>query len=179
MTRPCSNADLLAHYAEYHRDQRNIVTHCVGIPMVVFAVGVLLARLHFNFGGMEFTLGWIALALAAAWYLSRRGETTLGLAVSIGIGVLFALAHGVADGSTASWLGWVLSSFFAGILIQLIGHYYEGRAPGPVTNPFALLIGPLFIAAQGLFALGWNRALFEEIERRAGPTHLRDLAHPA
>ena len=36
--------DLLAQYAEYHRDRRNIVSHFVGVPMIVFGVGVLLAR---------------------------------------------------------------------------------------------------------------------------------------
>ncbi|MBP6318037.1 MAG: DUF962 domain-containing protein, partial [Rubrivivax sp.] len=35
--------DLLADYAAYHRDRRNIATHFVGVPMIVFGVGVLLA----------------------------------------------------------------------------------------------------------------------------------------
>jgi hypothetical protein len=34
----------------------------------------------------------------------------------------------------------------------------------------------MFVVAEGLFALGWNRPLQDEIERRAGPTVLRDLA---
>ena len=36
--------DLLKQYAEYHRDRRNIATHLIGVPMIVFGVGVLLAR---------------------------------------------------------------------------------------------------------------------------------------
>ena len=36
--------DLLTQYAAYHRDRRNIASHFVGVPMIVFAVGVLLAR---------------------------------------------------------------------------------------------------------------------------------------
>ena len=39
--------DLLAQYAEYHRDRRNIVSHFIGVPMIVFGVGVLLARATF------------------------------------------------------------------------------------------------------------------------------------
>jgi len=27
--------DLLSRYAEYHRDQRNIASHFVGVPMIV------------------------------------------------------------------------------------------------------------------------------------------------
>ena len=34
--------DLLSQYALYHRDRRNIASHFVGVPMIVFAVGVLL-----------------------------------------------------------------------------------------------------------------------------------------
>ena len=36
--------ELLAQYAAYHRDRRNIVSHFIGVPMIVFAIGVLLAR---------------------------------------------------------------------------------------------------------------------------------------
>src|SRR5947209_2509684 len=36
--------ELLAQYAAYHRDRRNIVSHFVGVPMIVFSIGVLLAR---------------------------------------------------------------------------------------------------------------------------------------
>ena len=43
--------ELLAQYAEYHRDRRNIVSHFVGVPMIVFGVGVLLARPTLATGG--------------------------------------------------------------------------------------------------------------------------------
>jgi uncharacterized membrane protein YGL010W len=39
-----------------------------------------------------------------------------------------------------------------------------------------LLVGPLFVTAEALFALGWGKGLLGEIERRVGPTHVRDLA---
>ncbi|MBN8510939.1 MAG: hypothetical protein J0L57_20290, partial [Burkholderiales bacterium] len=57
-------------------------------------------------------------------------------------------------------------------------HYYEGRRP-PFGSDFAgLLVPPLFVAAEALFACGRRRALAAEIERRAGPPVLRNLAHP-
>ena len=37
----------------------------------------------------------------------------------------------------------------------------------------------MFVIAEWLFALGWGHDLLAEIERRAGPTLLRDLAAPA
>lgn len=39
-----SLVDHLSQYAAYHRDKRNIVTHFVGIPLIVIAVAVLLSR---------------------------------------------------------------------------------------------------------------------------------------
>jgi uncharacterized membrane protein YGL010W len=39
-----------------------------------------------------------------------------------------------------------------------------------------LVVAPLFVTAEALFALGWGKSLLAEIERRAGPTMLRDLA---
>jgi len=179
MTTQRTTLDLLSQYATYHRDRRNIVTHFVGVPMIVFGVGVLLARLHLSVPGLDLTAAWIAFCLAGAWYLSRRGPLSLGLAVTAATGVLIALAHGVAGGGVFSWLSWGVGAFAIGWVIQFIGHYYEGRKPAFVDDIVGLLVGPLFVTAEALFSMGWNKPLLAEIERRAGPTHIRDLAHPA
>ena len=47
--------DLMTQYAEYHRDKRNIATHFVGIPLIVFAISVLLTRVEV----IGTTLAWI------------------------------------------------------------------------------------------------------------------------
>lgn len=169
--------DLLIQYARYHRDRRNIATHFVGIPLIVFAVGVLLARATFTVAGVGLTVGWAAAALVTAWYLTR-GRLDLGLAVSAMTWALVALAHQFADGPTGEWLAWGLGVFVGGWVLQFIGHYYEGRKPAFVDDLVGLLVGPMFVVAEALFALGWGRALREEIERQAGPTHLRDLKQP-
>ncbi|WP_395703016.1 DUF962 domain-containing protein [Aquabacterium sp.] len=165
--------DLMVQYATYHRDRRNIATHFVGIPLIVLAVGVLLARASL-FG---VSLAWIVWALATAWYLTR-GNLVLGLATSAANAVLMLLAHPLAAGSMAAWLAWGVGTFVVGWIIQFIGHYYEGRKPAFVDDLVGLLVGPMFVTAEGLFAAGWGRALLAEIERRVGPTHLRDLAAP-
>ncbi len=179
MTPQRDTLDLLSQYATYHRDRRNIVTHFVGVPMIVFGIGVLLARLHLNLPGLDLTAAWVAFCVAAAWYLSRRGSLTLGFAVTAATGVLIALAHGVAGGSVASWLSWGVGTFTVGWIIQFIGHYYEGRKPAFVDDIVGLLVGPMFVMAEAMFSMGWNKPLLAEIERRAGPSHIRDLAHPA
>jgi uncharacterized membrane protein YGL010W len=170
--------DLLSQYAEYHRDRRNIISHFVGVPMIVFGVGVLLARPAFMLGGLALSPAWIAFALSAIWYLTR-GSLGLGIAVSAAVGVLMLLAHQVAYGSVASWLGWGVGMFFVGWVIQFVGHWYEGRKPAFVDDIVGLLVGPMFVTAEALFMLGWNKPLLAEVERRAGPTVLRDLARIA
>ena len=170
--------DLLAEYAEYHRDRRNIVSHFIGVPMIVFGVGVLLARATFPAFGVSLTLAWIVFALAAAWYMTR-GNIVLGIAVSVAVGVLIKLGHEVSGGSIAPWLAWGVGFFLVGWVIQFVGHWYEGRKPAFVDDLIGLLVGPMFVVAELMFMRGWNKPLHAEIERRAGPTHLRDIARIA
>ncbi len=170
--------ELLAQYAEYHRDRRNIVSHFVGVPMIVFAVGVLLARPALAAGGLPLSPAWLLFAVAAAWYLTR-GNALLGLAVSAAVGVLVWLGQQGAGGSVGVGLAWGAAFFAVGWLIQFVGHWYEGRKPAFVDDIVGLLVGPMFVTAEAMFWLGWNKPLLSEIERRAGPTVLRDLARIA
>ena len=170
--------DLLSRYAHFHRDQRNIASHLVGVPMMVFALGVLFARPAFMVGHLALSPAWIVCAFAAAWYLARGG-IVLGSTVTAGIAALMLVAHPLAYGSVAAWLGWGVSLFVVGWGIQSVGHLYEGKKPRFSGDPVGLLMAPMFVAAEALFMLGWNRPLLAEIERRAGPTTLRDLARIA
>jgi uncharacterized membrane protein YGL010W len=170
-----ATVDLLSQYAAYHRDQRNIVSHFVGVPMIVFALGALLSKPTFALGGLALNPAWIVFALAAVWYLTR-GNLVLGLAVSLAVGALVALAQRATGGGTAGLFGWGLPFFLVGWLIQFAGHWYEGKKPAFVDDLVGLLIGPMFLTAEALFALGWNKPLLDQIEQRVGPTMLRDLA---
>jgi uncharacterized membrane protein YGL010W len=42
-----------------------------------------------------------------------------------------------------------------------------------------LVVAPMFVVAEAMFMLGWNKPLLSEIERRAGPTVMRDIARIA
>lgn len=170
--------DLMAQYAAYHRDRRNIASHFIGIPMIVFAIELLLARAQFEIGGAALSAASILWALSTLWYLTR-GELVLGIAVSAVNGLLLALAMPLALAPTAQWLAWGLGSFIIGWIIQFIGHYYEGRKPAFVDDLVGLLVGPMFVVGEALFALGWGKPLLAEIEARVGPTHVRDLSRPA
>jgi uncharacterized membrane protein YGL010W len=168
---------LLGQYAEYHRDRRNIATHFVGVPMIVFAVGVLLSGVHFIVAGVDLTLAWLVYAVVSAWYLTR-GHLGIGAATALGIGLLMVLAHRLPGTSLAQWLGWGVGFFVVGWIIQFVGHYYEGKKPAFADDLVGLLVGPMFVVLEMLAPLGLFRGLMADIERHAGPTYLRDLAHP-
>lgn len=173
-----SALDLMAQYAAYHRDRRNIATHFIGIPLIVFAISALLARAEFTLAGAPMNAAIVLWGLSTLWYLTR-GNLALGLATSFVNGLLTALAMTlVHTATTAGWLIIGIGSFVIGWVFQFIGHYYEGRKPAFVDDLVGLLVGPMFVVGEALFMLGWGRALLDEIEKRVGPTHLRDLAHP-
>ena len=170
--------ELLGQYAEYHRDRRNIVTHFFGVPMIVFAVGVLLAGYSFTLAGLALTPAWLVFALVAAWYLTR-GHLGIGVATTLGVGLLIVLAHRVSGGTLTQWLAWGVGFFVVGWVIQFIGHYYEGKKPAFADDIVGLLVGPMFVVLELLAPLGLFKDLVARIEAHAGPTFIRDLAHPA
>ncbi len=169
-----STSELLSQYAQYHRDRRNIATHFVGVPLIVMAVGTLLSRAAVEISGQTITLAMVVWVIAGLWYVTR-GSFTLGVAVSMKAGILFALGSLFSGGSLVSWLAWGLGIFFVGWVIQFVGHYYEGRKPAFVDDLVGLLVGPMFVTAEAMFLLGWNKPLLAEIEGVAGPTIIRDL----
>ncbi len=172
-----SGLDQLSKYAEYHRDRRNIATHLVGVPMIVFAVIVLLSRPGFEVAGLALTPAWIVLVLSGVYYLML--DAALGVTLTLIMAVMTWAAGQVAGMSTAIWLATGIGMFVAGWIIQFIGHYYEGRKPAFVDDIIGLMIGPLFVWAEIVFALGLKQALLKSIEARVGPTHIRDMSKAA
>jgi uncharacterized membrane protein YGL010W len=178
MPRPVRTASaLLQRYAESHRDRRNIATHLVGVPLMVFGAGVLLARPVLQVGTASLTPAWLAFPLAAAWYLTR-GHFGLGLAVSFSVALLLALAQPLGAGGTAAWLAWGLGALATGWAVKLLGHYYEGQRAPRDGGVAAMLVAPMFVVLEVLSGVGLFRRLAADIERHAGPTCVRDLAHP-
>ncbi|MFY8063116.1 MAG: Mpo1-like protein, partial [Usitatibacteraceae bacterium] len=55
---------VLTQYAAYHRDRRNIATHFVGVPIIVFSVVLALAQVVIG----PVHLGWIGIILATIYY---------------------------------------------------------------------------------------------------------------
>ncbi|MCA3220302.1 MAG: DUF962 domain-containing protein [Burkholderiales bacterium] len=164
-----SLTDQVANYAAYHRDRRNIATHFVGVPMIVFAVAILLSRPGFELAGLPLTPAWLLVAATCAFYVSM--SVGYGLVMTVLLALITWAAGFVAAGGTALWLGAGFGLFVIGWAIQFLGHYYEGRKPAFVDDLVGLLIGPLFLVVETAYALGLSGALRRAVEARVGPTH--------
>jgi uncharacterized membrane protein YGL010W len=162
--------ELLAQYASYHRDRRNILTHFVGIPMIMLSVTVLLTRTALgDLAGHTINLAMVAATLLAVYYLTL--DLRLGMVMSglLALSVLAAL--GTAALSTPAWLAVGLGLFVVGWVIQFLGHHYEGRKPAFVDDVIGLLIGPLFVVAEAAFLLGLRKEIEAAITQKAGTVH--------
>jgi uncharacterized membrane protein YGL010W len=165
----------LSQYAAYHRDRRNIATHFVGIPMIVFGVAALLARPVLAMGGgVALSPALVVTAGAIIFYLVL--DLRFGIAMTAFMGAAWWTGVHVAARSTSQWLAVSLGLFVAGWVIQFIGHAFEGKKPAFVDDLVGLLVGPLFIVAEAAFALGLRSELGEAIEKDVGPTLIRDAA---
>lgn len=169
--------DHLAQYAAYHRDPRNIQTHFVGVPMIMFAVVVLLSRPTWWLGIMPISPALVCAVAAGIFYLQL--DLRLGLFMAALLAAMLAAAAAMAPLGTAAWLAWGVGLFAVGWVIQFVGHYYEGRKPAFVDDVMGLLIGPLFVVAEWGFALGMRQEVQRAMEQRSGPVRLRDLGRTA
>jgi uncharacterized membrane protein YGL010W len=167
-----TGVEQLTQYAAYHRDKRNIATHFVGIPLIVFAVLILASRLHFvTVNGVPISLALVLWALSSFYYLK----------LDMGIGVLMTVLHlallwlaaPLAQGSVALWLASGIGIFVFGWVLQFIGHHFEGKKPAFVDDLIGLVVGPMFVVTEFLFLLGLRKPLQNQIEAKVGPTLIR------
>ena len=166
----------LTQYAAYHRDRRNIATHFVGVPLIVFSVVLALATASFGGGspGDAFSVTLAAVASIAASLYYLRLHLVLGLTMAI---VLFLMCAGASEithrTSLGASLGIAAAIFVVGWAIQFLGHKYEGVKPAFFDDVKQLLIGPIFVAAEAYFLAGGLPQLRRYIEDRVGPTVAR------
>lgn len=164
--------DHLAQYAAYHRDQRNILSHFIGIPLIVLAVAVLLSRPGSEVFGLWLSPALLVTLAAGVFYV--RLDRRFGLLMALLLALSLWVGAGVALQSTPVWLSSGIGLFVIGWVIQFVGHYYEGRKPAFVDDVMGLVIGPLFVAAEAAFLLGLRKEVEQAIVERAGPTCIRD-----
>lgn len=154
----------ITQYAAYHRDQRNINTHFIGVPLIVFSV--LLAFAQISFGPMH--AGWLVALAATVYYVIL--DRPLGFGMAIYLFVSTAIASLVTARTSVS-IGLTLAAiiFIVGWALQFLGHRYEGVKPAFVEDIIGLAIGPLFVMTEVYFMLRLKMSLKKYVEDRVGP----------
>jgi uncharacterized membrane protein YGL010W len=162
-------AEQITTYAAYHRDVRNVWTHFVGVPMIVFAVLLLLAMVPlFKVAEHTVTLAHALFLGGLAYYFLL--DALMGLLMTLLVGALWWGAILIVGSQTwPTALGIGVGVFVVGWALQFWGHKFEGRKPAFVDDLNQLMIGPLFVTTEVLFALGLRRQLKRELEAKVGP----------
>ena len=141
-------ARLLSEYAADHTHPKNIATHKLGVPLVLFHIIAMLDWLHIypsvlihtaGDGQWALSFGHIFAVAVFGWYMSL--SVSLGLWVALASIICFIIAPytpwSIVIGITA--FAWFL---------QLLGHaVYEKKSPAFLRNLIQILVGPLFFAA--------------------------------
>lgn len=155
----------ITQYAAYHRDRRNIATHFVGVPMIVFSV--VLALIPWTIIGVNVAL--IAIGITAVFYLILDAALGTAMLAFLFFCYLVAIYLNARLDHTGLILGLAALLFAIGWGIQFIGHQYEGMKPAFTEDIIGLAIGPLFMMTEVFFALGLKSALKKYVEARVGP----------
>ncbi|WP_163120799.1 Mpo1 family 2-hydroxy fatty acid dioxygenase [Acinetobacter portensis] len=152
---------LLSQYAAYHLDRKNVFTHFIGIPLIVFAILCLTAKAGFVVAGFPITLALLLIVASVIYYLS------LDLIFGVVMAAIFAIAYPYAlmitEMSITHWLTLSISTFVIGWIFQFVGHFYEKKKPAFMDDVIGLAIGPLFVLAELIFLMGLRKPLEEKM----------------
>lgn len=155
----------LAQYKSVHLNKKNIATHCVGVPMIMLSIIVLLSTISFSFGIRELHINLamiLAVVLFLYYMLLHAGLAVVALVLLV---PLVALGHSLAEGHSPYLIAVVL--FVVGWIFQFVGHMFEKAKPAFIDDLNQLFIGPLFLVAEIYFVLGNEPERAEKILQMA------------
>lgn len=171
-----SAVEQLSTYKSVHLNPRNIQTHFIGIPLIIWSAFLLFATIRIPLGDADnVNLGMILDIGIMLYYLRLHAKLALGLALFLA--PVIYTTELVAHSENA--FGLAITVFIVGWIFQLIGHRYEKAKPAFVDDLNQLLIGPFFLMAEVYFMLGLEKQLNAEItpiaieKRRALEAHLK------
>jgi uncharacterized membrane protein YGL010W len=149
----------LADYVEYHRDPWNCAFHVFGILSLFTGCVLPLSTWQVTAFGVHLTVA-VAAALPVLIYWLLL-DAVVGLAIAGAAALLLCLAASLANhASLVQTWSMTVTLIVAGIAFQVIGHQvFERRKPSLTDHPAHLLLGPMFVMAKLLIALGFRRDL--------------------
>ncbi len=146
-------------YAAYHKDARNKFTHFFGVPLVTFSILLPMSWIKIAYGVSFASIFYLLVLL----YYLRLDRTIAILQLPFTV-ILLILAGVAADLPFQTSFFIFLATFIGGWIIQLIGHYFEGKRPALADNLMQIFNAPLFLTVEVLFLLGFRRELRERVK---------------
>jgi uncharacterized membrane protein YGL010W len=146
----------LADYVEYHRDPRNCAAHVFGIISLFMAAILPLSLWPVSaFGGQTNLAVVLALPVLIYWLAL---DAAVGLAIVAAATLLFSTAALIdANASVVGVGALAIVLAVAGVASQVVGHkVFERRKPSMADHPTHFLLGPPFVMAKLLIALGFR-----------------------
>ena len=155
----------LADYVEYHRDPWNCAFHVFGIIALFTGCVLPLSTWQVSVFGVHASVA-VAAALPVLIYWLLL-DAVVGLAIAGAAALLLFLAASLANhASLVQTWAVTVTLIVAGVAFQIIGHQvFERRKPSLTDHPAHLLLGPMFVMAKLLIALGFRRDLAAIIEQ--------------
>ena len=153
----------LAFYAAYHRNPYNIATHFVGIPAII--IGILIPMGWLRVHGVALPISGALAFVVAVWIYYLLLDRTFAFLALLPIVPAFLIADAIARMAWGPSIAWAFLLFVGGWIFQLVGHsVFEKRKPAFLDNLIQLLIGPLFLLAETVFALGFRKDLHDAVQ---------------
>ncbi len=153
----------LSTYKSVHLNKKNVKTHFIGVPLIIWAIMVYLSLIDlpvtFGDSGYSLTLAMVVFIGVVIYYFLLHTRLAIGQIIFL-VPTLY-VAHLVAQLPNAVWIASIV--FVVAWIIQFIGHHYEKAKPAFVDDLNQLLIGPLFLMAEVFFMLGAQKKLEEEV----------------
>lgn len=142
----------LASYTAYHRDPRTKLTHFFGVPMVTLSLFIFLGWFRFIHSTLPITVA-VLFYLSVSIYFLVLDRQIGAITVAWNLPLLL-IAHAISQAQATTSYIWFLIFFVGGWIIQLWGHYYEGKRPALLDNISQIFNAPLFLTCEVLFKLG-------------------------
>lgn len=158
--------DMLAGYGSHHQNKINIISHLIGVPIIMLGMFIPMSWVSVEIVGLDISLALAAVAGLTVFY------GTLDLISALTFAVLAAailwLATLVGQSFPAA-MAWLLSAvaFFGGYALQFWGHAIEGKKPYLLDYPIqANVSAPLFVVVEAYKMLGLREAMFNAMQER-------------
>ncbi|KTC94669.1 DUF962 domain-containing protein [Legionella erythra] len=147
-------------YAQYHQKTATFYTHIIGVPLIILSLMILLGFVRLVIPPNVLNISFADIATLLLWIYYMRLHWRLGLLILPVLVILLWIADLITSAGLTSGAFWTFVVLFVlGWLLQLAGHFIEGRRPALIDNFYQALVAPLYLTAEVCFMAGYMQSL--------------------